>query len=69
MRLVRNTNYIHLTEKDRILLTGAIVFDATTFEIWGTLLNGGTLYIVEKETILDHKALGEELIGNEITVS
>ena len=68
VRLVRNTNYIDLTENDRILLTGAIVFDATTFEIWGALLNGGSLYIVEKETILDHKLLGEELIGNEITV-
>ncbi len=62
VRLVRNTNYIDLTENDRILLTGAIVFDATTFEIWGALLNGGSLYIVEKETILDHKLLGEELI-------
>ena len=68
VRLVRNTNYIDITEKDRILMTGAIVFDASTFEIWGTLLNGGSLYIVEKETILDPKTLGEELIGNEITI-
>ncbi len=68
VRLVRNINYMELTSADRILLTGAIVFDATTFEIWGALLNGGTLYIVEKETILNPKALGEELIRNEITI-
>ena len=68
VRLVRNTNYIDITEKDRILMTGAIVFDASTFEIWGTLLNGGSLYIVDKEDILDHKKLGEELIRNEITI-
>ena len=68
VRLVRNTNYIDITEKDRILLTGAIVFDASTFEIWGTLLNGGSLYIVEKEMILDHKILGKELIDNKITI-
>lgn len=68
VRLVRNTNYIELTAEDRILLTGAIVFDATTFEIWGTLLNGGTLFIVEKETILNLKALDSELKKNRITV-
>jgi amino acid adenylation domain-containing protein len=68
VRLVRNMNYVELTPEDRILLTGAIVFDATTFEIWGALLNGGTLHIVEKETILDPKLLGEELIKNDITI-
>jgi acyl-coenzyme A synthetase/AMP-(fatty) acid ligase len=68
VRLVRNMNYINLSHHDRILLTGAIVFDATTFEIWGALLNGGTLYIIEKETILNPKALGDELINNDITV-
>ena len=68
VRLVRNTNYIDLTPDDRILLTGAIVFDATTFEIWGSLLNGGTLYLAEKETILNPRALGEELLNNNITI-
>jgi amino acid adenylation domain-containing protein len=68
VRLVRNTNYIDLAPEDRILLTGAIVFDATTFEIWGALLNGGSLYIAERETILDPKALGEELAKNDITI-
>ena len=67
-RLVRNTNYIEITPSDSILLTGAIVFDASTFEIWGALLNGGTLHIVEKEIILDANALGRELIQNNITI-
>jgi amino acid adenylation domain-containing protein len=68
IRLVRNTNYIELTPEDRILMTGVLVFDASTFEIWGALLNGGTLYIAEKETILDPDALGKELLDNKITV-
>jgi len=68
VRLVRNTNYIELTPDDRILLTGAVVFDATTFEIWGSLLNGGSLYLVDKETILNPRLLGEEIKKNNITV-
>lgn len=68
IRLVRNTNYIDLTQDERILMTGVLVFDASTFEIWGALLNGGTLYIAEKETILDPDALGRELLENKITV-
>jgi tyrocidine synthetase-3 len=67
-RLIRNTNYIELTPDDRILLTGSIGFDATTFEIWGALLNGGALYLAEKETILNPGTLGEELSKNDITV-
>jgi gramicidin S synthase 2/tyrocidine synthetase-3 len=68
VRLVRNVNYIDITSDDRILLTGAMVFDATTFEIWGALLNGGTLFVAEKETILNPRALGEELRKNGITI-
>lgn len=40
-RLVINTNYIQLCASDRILQTGSLAFDASTFEIWGALLNGG----------------------------
>ncbi|MGB7606261.1 MAG: condensation domain-containing protein, partial [Lutisporaceae bacterium] len=35
IRLVKNTNYISFNEEDKILQTGALVFDASTFEIWG----------------------------------
>jgi amino acid adenylation domain-containing protein len=61
VRLVKNTNYIELTERTRILRTGAPVFDATTFEIWGSLLNGGQLVLTGKEVILNARQLGEAL--------
>jgi amino acid adenylation domain-containing protein len=66
VRLVVNTNYVELTEETRILQTGAPVFDATTFEIWGALLNGGQLVLVEKETILDAHRLDQALKQNKI---
>jgi amino acid adenylation domain-containing protein len=57
VRLVKNTNYIEFKEAGRILQTGALEFDASTFEIWGTLLNGTGLYLVGKDTLLVPEAL------------
>lgn len=67
-RLVINPDWIELNSDIRILLTGALVFDATTFEIWATLLNGGSLYMVDKDTILDPGLLGKELKDNDISI-
>ena len=41
-RLVLNTNHFGLDTTDRCLQTASLAFDASTFEIWGMLLNGGT---------------------------
>lgn len=68
IRLIKNTNYVELTAADRILLTGAIGFDATTFEIWGALLNGGTLYVVDKDVIIKPEDLSEALNKNDISI-
>jgi amino acid adenylation domain-containing protein len=68
VKLVRNVNYMDLSSDDSILYTSAIVFDVTTYEIWAALLNGMTLHIVEKDTILDPDALGEELFKHQITI-
>jgi amino acid adenylation domain-containing protein len=45
VRLVRNTNYVTLTPKEVLLQFAPISFDASTFEIWGALLNGARLVI------------------------
>lgn len=43
VRLVRNTNYVDLSNDDVFLQAAALSFDASTFEIWAPLLNGATL--------------------------
>nr|NIM11726.1 amino acid adenylation domain-containing protein [Candidatus Aminicenantes bacterium]NIM78476.1 amino acid adenylation domain-containing protein [Candidatus Aminicenantes bacterium]NIN17737.1 amino acid adenylation domain-containing protein [Candidatus Aminicenantes bacterium]NIN41613.1 amino acid adenylation domain-containing protein [Candidatus Aminicenantes bacterium]NIN84387.1 amino acid adenylation domain-containing protein [Candidatus Aminicenantes bacterium] len=61
VRLVKNTNYIEFRQNDRILQTGALAFDASTFEIWGALLNGITLCLVPEEDILDPEMLKQDI--------
>jgi len=44
-RLVRDTNYCPLNSETIMLQVAPVAFDASTFEIWGALLNGGCLVI------------------------
>jgi fengycin family lipopeptide synthetase E len=67
LRLVLNTNWIQLSPADRILQTGPLTFDASTFEVWGALLTGGTLCIPEPEELLDPTALGRLIREQAIT--
>lgn len=46
VRLVRNTNYANLTRDEVFLQFAPISFDASTFEIWGSLLNGARLALM-----------------------
>jgi aspartate racemase len=46
VRLVKETNYVNLTADDVFLQLAPISFDASTFEIWGSLLNGAKLIIM-----------------------
>ena len=46
VRLVKNTNYVSLSASDVFLQFAPVSFDASTFEIWACLLNGGQLVVL-----------------------
>ncbi|HYW06077.1 MAG TPA: amino acid adenylation domain-containing protein, partial [Longimicrobium sp.] len=45
-RLVRGADYVELGPAEVILQAAPVSFDASTFEIWGALLNGGRLVLL-----------------------
>lgn len=67
IRLAKNNRFINFDKTERILQTGSIVFDACTFEIWCSLLNGFELHIIKKEELLDSTLLGNYLRDHKIT--
>lgn len=68
VRLVKNTNYIEFKENDRILQNIAVVFDASTFAIFGSLLNGLTMYPINKDKLLDFEYLENYIKENDINI-
>ncbi|HEU4625141.1 MAG TPA: amino acid adenylation domain-containing protein [Steroidobacteraceae bacterium] len=55
VRLVCKTNYISLGAEDTLLQLAPLAFDASTFEIWGALLNGARLVVHPPGTPTAHE--------------
>lgn len=61
-RLIMSADYADADDRKRVILMGAIGFDATTFEIWWPLLNGGTLHLVDDAIRLHATHLTENTV-------
>lgn len=66
LRLVINTDFADFPSLHRIAQISNMAFDAATFEMWGALLNGGTLVGIDKETALSPGNLKQKLQNERI---
>ncbi len=69
VRVVKNTNYIEITKEDRLLQLSNYAFDGSTFDIYGALLNGSSLFMVPKGLLLDRSELSRLIVEHGITVT
>ena len=66
VRLVVDPDYVELGPADVLLQFAPISFDASTFEIWGSLLNGAKLVLPPSESF-DLAELGSAITGHGVT--
>ncbi|MEI3790597.1 MULTISPECIES: AMP-binding protein [unclassified Chryseobacterium] len=66
INLVYQCEYFPLSQETIMLSTGNVSFDATLFEFFGTLLNGGTLVVCDKGTLLDTPKLKKTISNHAV---
>jgi amino acid adenylation domain-containing protein len=67
-RLVSNTNYVTLRPSDVVAQASNYSFDAVTFEVWGALLSGARLVVVETDVVLSPPKLAAAIDRHSISV-
>ncbi|WP_157831216.1 non-ribosomal peptide synthetase, partial [Pseudomonas sp. 43NM1] len=67
-RLVINNGYADFNPQDRVAFASNPAFDASTMDVWGPLLNGGQVLVIDRQTLLDPTRFGEVLSQSGATV-
>ncbi|KAG0051214.1 hypothetical protein BGZ83_003999, partial [Gryganskiella cystojenkinii] len=66
-RLAINNGYADIGPQDRVAFAANPAFDASTFEIWAPLLNGGRAVIIDSDTFTNSHLMGQALNRHQIT--
>ncbi|EGH09040.1 non-ribosomal peptide synthetase SyfB, partial [Pseudomonas amygdali pv. morsprunorum str. M302280] len=68
VRLVLSNGYAEFNEQDSIAFASNPAFDASTMEVWGALLNGGQLFVIEHTTLIDPARFSAALRHGNVSV-
>ena len=66
-RLVLNNGYADFQASDRIAFASNPAFDAATMEVWGALLNGGRVVVIDQATLLEPSSFARVLETYRVT--
>jgi amino acid adenylation domain-containing protein len=67
-RLAINNGYAVIGADDRVAFAANPAFDASTFELWAPLLNGGTVVVISHDTVLTPDAFVRTLQEQRINI-
>jgi amino acid adenylation domain-containing protein len=68
VRLVVNSGYVALDGEATLAFAANPAFDAATFEVWGALLNGGRVAVIDPATLLEPARFAAALQQYRVTV-
>ncbi|MER8970856.1 amino acid adenylation domain-containing protein, partial [Mesorhizobium sp. M0808] len=66
-RLVINNGYAQFSSSDRVAWVGNPAFDASTFEVWAPLLNGGCIIALDATTVINPSNFAKSLEQQRVT--
>ncbi|HEV2644514.1 MAG TPA: AMP-binding protein, partial [Candidatus Elarobacter sp.] len=66
--MVRNNGYADFLPSDRVAFAANPAFDASTMEVWGPLLGGGSIVVIDRDASLDANRFAQVLEQQQVTV-